>query len=61
MYLSGHFHSIARKALRGFWTLTIGVTLLAALLGSGVDFASGSASGGRITHSYQDPGEYYSV
>lgn len=36
MYLAGHFRSIARKALRGFWTLTIGVTLLAALLGSGV-------------------------
>ena len=35
MYLSGHFRSIARKALRGFWTLTIGVTLVAALLGSG--------------------------
>ena len=61
MYLSGHFRSIARKALRGFWALTIGVTLVAALLGSGVDFASGSASGGRITHSYQDPGEYYNV
>lgn len=61
MYLSGHFRSIARKALRGFWALTIGVTLVAALLGSGVDFASGSASGGRITHSYQDSGEYYNV
>ena len=61
MYLSGHFRSIARKALRGFWALTIGVTLVAALLGSGVDFASGSASGGHITHSYQDPGEYYNV
>lgn len=61
MYLSGHFRSIARKALRGFWALTIGVTLVAALLGSGVDFASGSASGGRITHRYQDPGEYYNV
>ena len=61
MYLSGHFRSIARKALRGFWALTIGVTLVAALLGSGVDFASGSASRGRITHSYQDPGEYYNV
>ena len=61
MYLSGHFRSIARKALRGFWALTIGVTLVAALLGGGVDFASSSASGGRITHSYQDPGEYYNV
>ena len=61
MYLSSHFRSIARKALRGFWALTIGVTLVAALLGSGVDFASGSASGGRITRSYQDSGEYYNV
>ena len=34
MYLSGHFRSIARKALRGFWALTIGVTLAAALLGN---------------------------
>ena len=25
MYLSRHFRSIARKALRGFWALTIGV------------------------------------
>ena len=61
MYLSGHFRSIARKALRGFWALTIGVTLVAVLLGGGVDFASGSAPGGRITDSYRDSGEYYSV
>lgn len=61
MYLSRHFRSIARKALRGFWALTIGVTLVAVLLGGGVDFASGSASGGRITDSYRDSGEYYSV
>lgn len=61
MYLSRHFRSIARKALRGFWALTIGVTLVAVLLGGGVDFASGSASGGRITHSDRDSGEYYSV
>ena len=32
MYLSRHFRSIARKALRGFWALTIGVTLVAVLL-----------------------------
>lgn len=61
MYLSRHFRSIARKALRGFWAFTIGVTLVAVLLGGGVDFASGSASGGRITDSYRDSGEYYSV
>ena len=58
MYLSSHFRSIARKALRGFWALTIGVTLVAMLLGDGVDFMSGSASGGRITRSYRDSGEY---
>lgn len=58
MYLSRHFRSIARKALRGFWALTIGVTLVAVLLGGGVDFTSGSASGERITHSYRDSGEY---
>ena len=61
MYLSSHFRSIARKALRGFWALTIGVTLVAALLGGGVDFTSSSAFGGRITHSYRDSGEYYNV
>ena len=31
MYLSSHFRSIARKALRGFWALTIGVTLATAV------------------------------
>ena len=61
MYLARHFRSIARKSLRGFWALTIGVTLVALLLGGGVDFASGSVSGGRITSSYRDSGEYYSV
>ena len=39
MYLSRHFRSIARKALRGFWALTIGVTLVAVLLGSVTVFA----------------------
>ena len=51
IYRSSHFRSIARKALGGFWLLTIGVTLVAALLGGGgMDFASG----GRITYSYYD-------
>ena len=58
MYLSSHFRSIARKALRGFWTLTIGVTLVAMLLGGGVDVTSSSAFGGRVTSSYRASGEY---
>ena len=40
MYLSRHFRSIARKALRGFWALTIGVTLVAVLLGGGASVVS---------------------
>ena len=61
MYLSQHFRSIARKALRSFWALTIVVTLVAVLLGGGIDFTSSSAFGGRITSSYRNSGEYYSV
>ena len=54
MYLASDFRSIARKALREFWTLTIGVTLVAMLLGDGLDFMSSSASGSRITDGYHD-------
>ena len=61
MYLSSHFRAIARKALRGFWALTIGVTLVAMLLGDGLDFSSSGVSGGRITDRYQYSGEHYSV
>ena len=58
MYLARHFRSIARKSLRGFWALMIGVTLIAVLLGGGVDFSSGSTSVGRLTGNYQDSDEY---
>lgn len=58
MYLSSHFRAIARKALRGFWALTIGVTLVAVLLGGGLDFTSGAASGGRMGDRYQYSDEY---
>ena len=58
MYLSRHFRAIARKALRGFWALTIGVTLVAVLLGGGLDFTSGAASGGRMGDRYQYSDEY---
>ena len=58
VYLSYHFRSIARKALRGFWALTIGVTLVAVLLGGGVNFASGSTTGERITYRYQNTDSY---
>lgn len=52
MYLARDFRSIARKALRGFWALTIGVTLVAMLLGGGLDFISSSVSGNRISDGY---------
>lgn len=58
MYLARHFRSIARKSLRGFWALTIGVTLVALLLGGGTDSATGSASGSRITYFNEESGEY---
>ena len=32
MYESRHFRSVARRALRGFWGLTIAVTLVASIL-----------------------------
>lgn len=54
MYLARHFRSIARKSLRGFWALTIGVTLVAVLLGDGFDFVSSSSTGSRVTYRYQD-------
>ena len=58
MYLARHFRSIARKSLRGFWALTIGVTLVAMLLGEGLDYVSGSASGNRMAYRYQEPAQY---
>ena len=58
MYLASDFRTIARKALRGFWALTIGVTLLAVLLGGGVDYLSGSASGNRMNYRRQNSSEY---
>lgn len=57
MYLASDFRAIARRALRGFWALTIGVTLLAVLLG-GTDYISGSASGSRRNYHYQNSSEY---
>ena len=54
MYLARDFRSIARKSLRGFWALTIGVTLVAVLLGGGLDFMSSSASGNRISDGYNN-------
>ena len=54
MYLASDFRSIARKSLRGFWALTIGVTLVAVLLGGGLDFMSSSASGNRISDGYNN-------
>ena len=58
MYLARHFRSIARKSLRGFWALTIGVTLAAVLLGGGFDFVSSSSTGSRVTYRYQGTDDY---
>ena len=46
MYRARHFRWIARQALKGFWALTIGITLVASLLGGTVVSSSGTSSGG---------------
>lgn len=40
MYLACDFRSIARKSLKGFWGLSVGVTLVASLLGGAGDSSS---------------------
>lgn len=47
MYEARHFRSIARRALRGFWGLTIAVTLVASILGTTASFSTGR-SGFRV-------------
>lgn len=47
MYRARDFRSIARKALKGFWALSVGVALVAVLLGSatsGIRFSVGEKS-----------------
>lgn len=47
MYRARDFRSIARKALKGFWALSVGVALVAMLLGStnwGSNFSVGNNS-----------------
>lgn len=47
MYRARHFRWIARQALKVFfWALTIGITLVASLLGGTVVSSSGTSSGG---------------
>ena len=58
MYESRHFRSIARRALRGFWGLTIAVTLVACLLGSTVSFPTGNASP-RVTLKIPENSDYF--
>ena len=58
MYESRHFRSIARRALRGFWGLTIAVTLVACLLGSTVSFPTGNASP-RVTLKIPESSDYF--
>lgn len=45
MYLARDFRSIARKSLKGFWGLSVGVTLVASLLGG---MSGGSSSTATI-------------
>ena len=58
MYESRHFRSIARRALRGFWGLTIAVTLVAGLLGSTVSFSTGR-SGFRVNVKIPENSDYF--
>ena len=58
MYESRHFRSVARRALRGFWGLTIAVTLVACLLGSTVSFPTGNASP-RVTLKIPENSDYF--
>lgn len=58
MYESRHFRSVARRALRGFWGLTIAVTLVASILGSTVSFPTGNASP-RVTLKIPENSDYF--
>ena len=61
MYLARDFRFVARKALRGFWALTIGVTLVAVLLGGELDFLSSSVSASRTNDGYYIDGSGFSM
>ena len=61
MYLARDFRFVARKALRGFWALTIGVTLVAVLLGGELNFLSSSVSGSRTNDGYYIDGSGFSM
>ena len=58
MYESRHFRSVARRALRGFWGLTIAVTLVASILGSTVSF-SAADSGVRVNLKIPENSDYF--
>ncbi len=58
MYESRHFRSVARRALRGFWGLTIAVTLVASILGSTVSF-SAVDSGVRVNLKLPENSDYF--
>ena len=58
MYESRHFRSVARRALRGFWGLTIAVTLVASILGSTVSF-SAADSGVRVKLKIPENSDYF--
>ena len=49
MYTSSELRSIARKALKGFWGLSVGVTLVFSILGGqGVSFSYDSNGNGPM-------------
>ena len=60
MYRARDFRSIARKALKGFWALSVGVALLAMLLGSttvSIDFSVGEKTTNPQTCARYSPAE----
>ncbi len=58
MYLARDFRSIARKSLKGFWGLSVGVTLVASLLG-GMSTGSSTATIQQLTDRASDSETIY--
>ena len=59
MYLARDFRSIARKALKGFWGLSVGVTLVASLLGGMSGGSSSTATIQQLTDRTSDSETIY--
>lgn len=59
MYLARDFRSIARKSLKGFWGLSVGVTLVASLLGGMSGGSSSTATIQQLTDRTSDSETIY--